>query len=213
MMNYAKKIILNIGTVQNILQKREIRNWTDKGKPLPPPHAVKQKTIKMFAENFSIDVLVETGTYQGAMVNAMKNTFKRIYSIELQPDLCKQAKARFSGYDHISIIQGDSSEVLSDVLSVIDQPILFWLDGHYSHGITARGILDTPIHQELQHIRDHQENGHIILIDDARLFIGQDDYPTLDELQKLVTEYFPRHTFDVADDIIRIYIPDRVLNS
>jgi hypothetical protein len=42
------------------------------GKPVPPPHFVKQSVVRKYAKKFRIEVLVETGTYHGAMVEAMR---------------------------------------------------------------------------------------------------------------------------------------------
>lgn len=81
---------------------------------------------------------------------------------------------------------------------------LFWLDGHYSGGHTARGKQDTPIRQELRIIFGHRIKGHVILIDDARLFVGADGYPTLDELRRIVQTARPEWGVAVTDDVIRI---------
>jgi hypothetical protein len=82
---------------------------------------------------------------------------------------------------------------------------LFWLDGHYSGGITAKGPLDTPIVKELDSILNHSVTGHVILIDDARCFVGENDYPTIDELREILHTERPRWVFEVKDDIIRIH--------
>ncbi len=42
---------------------------------------------------------------------------------------------------------------------------------------TARAEVDTPIMQEMKLIASHQLRNHVILIDDARLFVGTADYP------------------------------------
>ena len=91
------------------------------------------------------------------------------------------------------------------MLAQIDEPCLFWLDGHYSAGITARGDKDTSVLDELRCILDHRVSNHVILIDDARKFNGQNDYPTLDFVRELVTSKLSSYAFEVADDIIRIY--------
>jgi hypothetical protein len=166
---------------------------------------VKQRTVEKYARRFALNTLIETGTYLGEMVEATKDTFIRIFSIELDGTHYQRAKEWFSGDDHISIIQGDSGKVLPDVIAGITQPCLFWLDGHYSEGNTARGELNTPIIKELNHIFNHPVLGHVILIDDARCFIGQNEYPAIDELREMAFRRFPNCVFKVEDDIIRIY--------
>ena len=56
------------------------------------------------------------------------------------------------GGPHVTIFQGDSATVLPKLLATIQEPCLFWLDGHYSGGITALGKSITPILDELQTI-------------------------------------------------------------
>jgi hypothetical protein len=148
---------------------------------------------------------VETGTYMGDMVYAMRKRFKQIYSIELSPRLFQLAVERFFAFNHISIIEGDSGVVLKKLMPEISKPTLFWLDGHYSGGATAKGILECPIFEELNAILEspHIESV-VVLIDDARLFVGTNDYPTLVELKSFLATKKKAHTFKVVDDIIHI---------
>jgi hypothetical protein len=141
----------------------------------------------------------------GHMVFAARKSFQRIYSIELGADLYERATKRFAAFPHITILQGDSSSTLGQVLEALDKPALFWLDAHYSEGITARGDRDTPIRQELEMIFTHRIKDHVLLIDDARCFTGENYYPTINELQALVTKYRPGWSFSVGHDIIRIH--------
>ena len=149
------------------------------GLPMLPPHILKQRVVKEYADRFSIRTLVETGTYEGDMVAATRRKFNRIVSIELDETLWRNAKEKFARYEHISIIRGDSVEVLPGVVASVPRPCLFWLDAHYSGGITARGDVETPIMKELQVVLSRATEGDVILIDDARLFVGKNDYPTI----------------------------------
>lgn len=185
--------------------KEIIQDWKKKGRPVPPPNEVKYLLIQSYGERFSINTLIETGTLRGGMIAANKDHFKKIISIELADHFYEYAKKRFSSYPHISIIQGDSGKVLPDILQHISDPCLFWLDGHYSGGNTAKGELETPIVEELHHILNHHVKNHVILIDDARLFTGKNDYPTIHELKRLVMKNGKNRTFEVKDDMIRIF--------
>ena len=189
-----------------VREEMEIESWKRMGKPVPPPHIVKQRTLKEYARRFSIRTFIETGTYYGDMVDACKGSFCRMFSVELDKDLCGRAKARFSGFDHISIVHGDSAQVLGQILATVEEPCLFWLDAHYSAGNTARGDLNTPVKHELEHIFGSScAERHVILIDDARCFTGQDDYPTVEELRDFVLGTHPTWVFKVENDIIRIH--------
>ena len=183
--------------------KKEYDKWIEGGKPFPPPHIVKQKTIKTYQNKFETNVLVETGTFMGEMIYAQRNIFSKIFSIELSEELHKAAKRRLHKYPHVELLQGDSGEVLKNLVPQLSEPAIFWLDGHYSGFETAKGELLTPIESELDTILS-SELAHIILIDDARLFIGQDDYPTIEQIKNSVSAKKKNITFNVEDDIIRI---------
>src|SRR5262245_15602760 len=109
-------------------QKRELVEWKRRGRPVPPPHIVIQRTVRDFVKGFGLKVLVETGTYFGDMVEAMKPYFDKIYSIELGKELYEQAKKKFDGDDRIEIIHGDSGLELGKLVARLEQPALFWLD-------------------------------------------------------------------------------------
>ena len=170
-----------------------------------PPAILKQKIVKKYANKFSINLFVETGTFYGSMVYATKNVFEKIYSIELDNYFYKRAKNLFLRYKHISIIQGDSAEILPEIISKINQPCLFWLDAHYSGGNTAKGEIETPILQELNYILNNSKFDNVILIDDAQYFIGENDYPTLRELRTLISKKNHNYCFIVKNDIIRLH--------
>ena len=117
------------------------------------------------------DIFIETGTHSGKTVEvALSLGFKHIYSIELSDKWFNYCSSLFAKYDNVHILHGDSSTVLKDVLAKIDEPCLFWLDGHFSGGDTACGDLPCPIYNELNAIKEHNTKNHTILIDDMRGF-------------------------------------------
>jgi hypothetical protein len=154
-----------------------------------------------------VDTVVETGTFQGDMVDALKDRAKTIYSIELSPEFYKRATHRFRAYPHIHILQGDSGVVLQQVLDKISGTCLFWLDGHFSGGETARGDMDTPIVREVESILNSDIKDPIILIDDARCFDENETggYPSLERLRKWIETERPDFTFSVSNDLIRFH--------
>ena len=183
--------------------KRVIEQWDRDGRPTPPPHEIKQQAVLDLAHRAHTHTLIETGTFYGEMIEAMRRHFRRLYSIEIQPELATKAQQRFAKYPHITVLQGDSATALAQVVKTLSEPCLFWLDGHYSGGVTGRGVLDSPIAQELSTIFAHPVRDHVVLIDDARCFNGTEGYPTLEELRSLVKQERPEWAFEVKDDIIR----------
>jgi len=190
--------------LKKIKQEYELFLWERKGKPAPPPHIIKQQTIRAHAKKFGLKYLVETGTYCGDMVEAMKKDFDRIYSIELSDELYEGVKKRFKGEETIELIHGDSGIELENIVNRIDQSTLFWLDGHYSAGVTARGDKDTPIYKELDHIFNAEDRGHVVIIDDARCFGADPAYPSIEELSDFVNSKRPDASIKIQDDSIRI---------
>jgi hypothetical protein len=170
---------------------------------LPVIHRIKQNNIVEAQKKYGFNIFVETGTYLGDMVEAQRDHFEKLISVELSQTLFDQAVERFKTDERIQILQGDSGKVLKEVMKYLQEPALFWLDGHYSAGITAKTDKNTPILEELKTIFSSSYN-HGILIDDARLFTGKEDYPSIDELCIMVKEYAPERKVEVADDIIRI---------
>jgi len=182
-----------------------IKNWKATGKPVPPPHLIKQIAIDTLQKKFKYELFIETGTYLGEMVEAQKKNFKRIFSIELGEDLYKDAVKKFANNKNVTLLQGDSSDVLIELCAKINEPAIFWLDGHYSAGITARGKKLCPIYEELSAIFDSKPLPHILLIDDARLFIGENDYPTIPELCIFIKTRRPHADIYCSDDIIHVF--------
>ena len=194
-----------------VIRRRELKqlaDWERNGRPIPPPHIVKQQTLKTISKRYGLKILVETGTYYGDMVEAMKDVFNQLYSIELSAELYKKAKKRFKGEKHIELICGDSGFELMNLMSKIDQPTLFWLDGHYSAGVTAKGEKDTPIYEELNHILNSTDKGHVIIIDDARCFGADPNYPSIKELCDFIKSKRANLDIVIQDDCIRV-IPNQ----
>ena len=191
-----------LGSVRDRVRcRKEQIGWKMRGRPSPPPHCVKQLAVRRYGKSFSIDTLVESGTYLGEMVEAQRSRFHKIISIELSPELFEKAKTRFHRHDHVELLCGDSGELLKTVVPALDKPAIFWLDAHYSGGNTARGKEDTPILKELRTIYQ-SKLPHVILIDDARLFDGTGGYPTIAHLEEFSGERGYVLTF--KDDIVRL---------
>jgi hypothetical protein len=168
----------------------------------PPPHYAKQRIVLEYAREYQCETLIETGTYLGFMVEAMSNHFEKIVSIELDATLSSNAIRRFSKYRHVSIHCGDSARLLPQLLISMDvSSCLFWLDGHYSGGATARGEIETPIVAELRAIFQYVRKP-VILIDDARCFTGDHDYPLLETVQEIAER--EGFSFVNQDDVIRL---------
>jgi hypothetical protein len=170
-----------------------------------PPHFIKFKAIKEYKDKYGIDIIVETGTYKGDTVTKARGVFKQIYSIELNEGLFKQAEAKFSCFKNIRIIQGDSAKVLPEIINALSAPAIFWLDAHYSGGVTAGDRQHCPVLDEITAILNQDKFKHLILIDDAHLFNGQNGYPELESLKSFLKKRRPQWKLKIKDNIIRVF--------
>ena len=205
--NKAKRLLKKTSIYSFLREYREIRDywrWLKNGMLAPPPHGIKQGVVKEYAKKYQCQVFFETGTYLGDMIQAVKDDFRHIYSVELNAGLYQQAQLRFKKDHHITLLQGDSGKILYETLKQIQEPCLFWLDAHYSGGITAKGNKLSPIVEEINEILKHFIKNHVVLIDDAREFTGTGGYPEIGEFMETVSQIRSDLNICVKQDIIRI---------
>ena len=156
------------------------------------------------ARDYDLKAFVETGTLFGDMTFAMRNHFDQLVTIELDDYLYSRAVKRFKNYPRVKLLHGDSGVKIVEALASLNAPTLFWLDAHYSGGVTAQGEKMTPIFDEIRHILTHDVKGHVIVVDDARLFNGTDGYPTFREIQDFVTSINKDYLTWIENDTISI---------
>ena len=176
--------------------------WILRGRPERSPHLLKQKVVRAYGEKFGLKTLVETGTYYGEMVAAMKNRFDRIYSIEFMPALAERATKKFAHYPHIRIFCGDSQVEMARVLALLNGPALCWLDAGYYGWVGKQGD-QQRLAAELEMILSHPFP-HVILLDDARGLTGREGVPSVSDVQSHVESKFPQRAVEVEHDIMRI---------
>jgi hypothetical protein len=176
--------------------------WILRGCPARSPHLLKQKVVREYGGKFALRTLVETGTYYGEMVAAVKKHFDRVYSIEFVPELAERAQRKFASDPRVRISCGDSRVVIPQVLAQLTAPALFWLDAGY-YGWVGQRTDDQRLSAELEMILSHPFP-HIILLDDARGLTGKDGIPSVDEVKAFVESTFPGRAVQVEYDIMRI---------
>lgn len=191
--------------MSNLKSKRIIKKWERRGRPLPPPHVVKQSIIRSYQQKYKLDTLIETGTFRGEMLLALRKDFQKLYSIELSVELYNQCADKLSSYSNIILYHGDSCNILPKLVNELYEPGLFWLDSHYSGGITTKGEAETPIMKELEIVMG-SDMDHVLLIDDARCFGHADhpEYPTLDQVKDYLQKSRSNYKIEVEYDIIRV---------
>lgn len=164
--------------------------------------------VKLFADQYDIKVFIETGTAGGQSVREAAFIFQTCHSIEVV-----EGRPEGEFFENITLHTGDSATLLKEVAKPYKgQRICFWLDAHWSENYEApEGVNECPLLDELEAIKGHD---CLILIDDARLFLGPHpwpaDYrfwPSFQDVFIKLHDCFPRHTVTVVDDYI-IAVPD-----
>ena len=182
----------------------ETLRWINNGCTGFAPPPVKRKILWAYLHKYAISQFIETGTHLGdTLAYIAQDKTKRCTSIELADVYYYQALTRFKSYSNVRLLHGDSGILMPALVKQLSAPALFWLDGHYSGGLTGQGEIDTPVSAELMEILTSPCKTHVILIDDARFFNGSNGYPHLDDLIKTVREQSD-YCVEVSADIIRI---------
>jgi hypothetical protein len=188
------------GSLLGYRLKQDLKRW-QRNRTGPLPHLLKQRVVLNYGAASGAPVFVETGTFYGHMLRACLGHFDRLISIEIEPHFYRRAQQVFRGHPNVTLLSGDSGEILRDVLRTLTDRCLFWLDAHYSGGITGRGQLETPIVQELEGILSHAYR-HTVLIDDADCFDGTNGYPRIAWIENAANR--SAYSVSVVDNIIRL---------
>lgn len=155
---------------------------------------------KTLTEN-NVRTFIESGTSAGDAIQAMLPYVDEVNSIEAWHDAYEAAVNRFNGENRVTIYEGDSGELLPEIVKGIDEAV-FWLDAHYSGDGTANLTKQTPILEELRALAAVPNDRFFIVIDDARGFGEWDDYPAIDEMMTFCADLFPNHEFSQEGDEI-----------
>ena len=183
-----KKILKNfppLAVVEFIQKHRGMSQWSKRDFLENSPQIVKQKVFLKYGIKDA--VWVETGTYLGTTTSYLSDLFPHVYSVEPEPKLYAAACNRFKG-KNVSLFNDVSENIFPSLLPKLSGNINFWLDGHYSAGITFKGEKDCPVEDELIAIEQNFDNFNkiSILIDDVRCFLPNNssntDYPSIDYL-------------------------------
>ena len=160
------------------LMRQKLRNvqseheeWSRRGYAMPAPQAVKWAVLRRYGIPSSL--WIETGTYLGDTTAFLAKGAKHVYSIEPEPQLAARARTRFAKHERITIVEGTSEDRFGELVAGVEQgPVSFWLDGHYSAGMTYQGESDTPIRDELSTIERNLDRleSVAVLVDDVRCF-------------------------------------------
>ena len=165
-----------------------------------------------------IGMAVESGTYLGDSADRLARAFGQCVTIERDATLAARASARFAGRTDVEVRQGSSREVLREIVGSLQEPAFFWLDAHWSAGITAGADDPCPLMAELDVIATSSHPGtHVVAVDDMRLFgFGHDLDPKMEHFPRLVEVLNRLEQMDLAtfvlDDVV-VAVPQARIES
>jgi hypothetical protein len=127
-------------------------------------------------EAFGIRAFVETGTNRAATTLWASEHFAKVITIEGAKPLYEAAVAAHGTKSNIRFLHGDSRALLEGVLRELDEPAILRLDAHWCGEGTFGIKAECPLLEEIAAV-DRSAHDHVVLIDDARLFVAPPPQP------------------------------------
>lgn len=175
---------------------------------------VPENHARFLKKKMGLDTFVEGGTYTGGTALLMSDSFQKVYTIEKSDEMYEIARKNIDAKQNITLLKGDTREHLGKILAENDN-LLFWLDAHWSGGLTYGENDECPLIQELEIIFSKQKS-FAILIDDARQFLAPPpiphkhyNWPSLKEIINILPQEID---ITVFEDVIYL-IPDSISNE
>ena len=155
--------------------------------------------LELFISRYNLLYFVETGTGYGDTVEFIKDSFKKVFSIEVIKEIYEGARIKFENDTHVYLINKLSTYGLVEFLKEDDlnSPILFFLDAHFPGADFGFANYDSekdkskriPLQDELETIvrlRGDKVKNDCFIIDDLRVYedgpFGDGNWPLRNEL-------------------------------
>ena len=177
--------------------------------------SIPKEIVLAFRDKGGLKNFIETGTFKGGTSFWAGKHFDKVFTIEIDPEISKATASNPACPTNITFLVGNSKDVLPELLTQIETPSLFWLDGHWC-GVSEFGKdMECPLMDELRALKDFGDS--VILIDDARAFLGplpppheNNQWPRIDEIFLLLKEQFPQNLVTISDDVIYCIPPNLI---
>jgi len=155
--------------------------------------SLREHDLNFYIKNYGVEYYFETGTGKAECLSyAIKNNFKKFYSVDIDEDLVKEAyeKLQYEGKD-IELLIGKSTEILEEYVPKLpkESPTLFFLDAHFPgadfHKCTYEESIRTylkdafPLEQEVNIIANNRDTAKDVFIIDDYVLYENGDYDCL----------------------------------
>lgn len=173
-----------------------------------------EDSISFLREQMDLKVFVEGGTYQGGTARWASSQFEKVLTIENSREMHCLAKQNLEDIPNVTLLLGDTRTHLPEIVEQHDD-LLYWLDAHWSGGVTYGEGDECPLLEEFETIFAADRN-QVILVDDARLFLApppkphrRDHWPTLIE----IVQSLPQGWDLVCDDDVFYVLPESIAEA
>jgi hypothetical protein len=156
-------------------------------------------------DGLDISTFVETGTYKAVTTEWAADHFQKVITVEANRGFFERATKIHANRKNIRFVFGDSLDQLPRIVKRLRKPAIIWLDAHKCRFEDSLTASECPLVEELKAIRDTGID-HLILIDDARMFIEPPpepydpaQWPTLNQVAELLP---PGYQYTIWNDAI-----------
>jgi hypothetical protein len=148
--------------------------------------SITKHDIAGYIEKYDLSAFVETGLYKGNGLThaATFPQFQKLVSIDILPQWIKRGLKLFAADKRITLLLGNSFEVLPEALAVVEGHSTFWwLDAHLPEScMDKQGKMEFegtelyddsttfPLAKELEVILTRDISHDVFLIDDLRIY-------------------------------------------
>jgi hypothetical protein len=157
---------------------------------------------------FKVKIFVETGTNLAETAVWASDNFERVFTVEAYEPLYQKAIETYGNRKNIQFLKGDSRTHIKSLTSSLTEPAIFWLDAHWCGEHTFGKSDECPIIGELE-LLNASKVPHIVLIDDARLFLEPPPapheascWPDISAICRSLTAHDSNRYVAVHDDVI-----------
>ena len=170
-----------------------------------------QEEINGIIEDRKLDNFIETGTYLGDSTLEASKVFTTVHTMEIVPDLQRQAIEKCSSANNIHFHLGDTVKLLPDIVQNLTGGCLWFLDAHQSGPETSNNGVHVPLLHELDIILDNMNRSdeHVFIIDDVRLFSAYWDWANI-SIQSIIQKFSSRDLKitrkNISNDRLVIYL-------
>ncbi len=174
---------------------------------------VPERLVEALQQSSGIRSFVETGTFEGGTTKWAAQRFDKVATIEASRALYDRARETLRSLPNVEAILGDTRTELERIVQRLTAPAIFWLDAHWSGGDTHGEGEECPIQHELDVVLGATPE-HLVLIDDARLFLSPpprphrpEQWPGIRAIVAAVERRRPDAYVAIVEDVIVIVPP------